>query len=123
MVDARIPYLKNTLKQKTNNAREAFFNKKQQLELRLLTIKLTTGSTSLQIKEALPQFLWSDKELKQSSYRLDVLIKKASINQILGNKEDAKKLLTKAEKLLKNKALFEGNGWSKLLLSIRSRSD
>ncbi len=123
IIDARISYLKNTLKQKNHNARELFFNKKHQLELTLLTTELATGSTILDKKEMLPQFLWSDKELNKSSYRLDVLLKMASINQILGNKDGTKKLLIKAEELIKNKGLFKENSWSELLFNIRSKNN
>lgn len=108
---ARTSYLQQVVARENNNAREGFINKRQKLELELLTLKSKPANSRNNTKLDLPDFPWSSKELRQSSYRIDILLMKASIYQNNGQTELAESLRQIAEQLIKDKQLPTTNSW------------
>lgn len=113
VISARLAYLRSTLERQPENARDAFFYKKRQLELAWLAHTLPSETDVALQSYPVPVFTWSDKEKRQSAYRIDVLLKQVIIAKRRGNTAQATRLLDEISEILMRRTDNENNGWIK----------
>ena len=122
---SRYKYLQAVSIQLAQTPRDKFFQHKQRLEMAFLTAQYPEFTTSVAIAMRdpqtieLPSFTWSDKEKKQSSHLIDVLLKELFIFQTQKKTAQASARLQQLNELMQSKSLPANNGWQAKLDAMK----